>query len=145
MLWKIYSIVAAAIFCLTLCAVRDILQKQIYISEIIAFALINLILAWYEKIGWGAMVFGVLPGIVLFLVSVCSREKMGKGDAFLVMGAGIYLGIVKIFLVVFAALLLSSVYGLFLLWKKKGWAYEIAFVPFLLVPYTGAVILSFFS
>lgn len=139
-----FATAAMAIISMVVCTVRDILKKRIYLGETGVFVVANLVLAWCEQIDWKSMILGMLLGVIFMVVSLCTKERVGKGDAILIMGAGIYLGFIEALIVVFTALLLASVYGCFLLWKKKGWSCEMAFVPFLLIPYTGAVILQYF-
>lgn len=137
-----YVAAAMTIAALILCSVEDIFKKQIQLWKIGIFIFANLVLALCEKVGWKIILSGMLFGFIFMAVSICTKERIGKGDSFLIMGSGIYLGFGGTLVVVFAALLLASIYGVILMWKKKGWSYEIAFVPFLLVPYASAVILQ---
>ncbi|MGN0357381.1 MAG: prepilin peptidase [Blautia sp.] len=130
---------------MTLCMLEDIRKKQIHAAMIILFIVLNSIMAWYEQKEWTQMAAGAALGICFLLVSICTGEKIGKGDALLVLGIGVYHGFWTALMIVFTAMLMVCVYSLFLLKKKKGWKYEIAFVPFLLVPYAAAVILQLCS
>lgn len=140
-----FAAAAMSIISMVVCTIRDIKRKQVGLGEMSLFMIANLILACCEAIECKNMILGMVLGVLFLLISIATRERVGKGDAILIMGAGIYLGFIELLVVVFVALLLASGYGFFLLWKKKGWSYEMAFVPFLLFPYTGAVILRFFG
>lgn len=139
-----FAAMVIAISFMIVCTIEDVLKKQICLRETGIFVAANLVLAWCERVGWRMLISGMVLGIFFMIISICTKEKIGKGDAILIMGTGSYLGGMGGLIVVFSALLLALVYGLFLVWKKKGWAYEMAFVPFLLIPYTGAVVLHFF-
>ena len=130
---------------MVLCMLEDIRKKQIHTAMIAVFIVSNGIMAWHEQREWTQMAAGAALGICFLLISICTGEKIGKGDALLVFGIGVYQGFWTALMIVFTAMLMACVYGLFLLKKKKGWKYEIAFVPFLLVPYAAAVILQLCS
>lgn len=137
---------AAAVITVTVlivCSVEDISRKQIRLWETGIFIIANLILALCEQVGWRIIFSGIFLGFIFMVVSIYTKERIGKGDSLLIIGTGIYLGFGGTLTVVFAALLLASIYGLILVWKRKGWSYEIAFVPFMLVPYTAAIIMQF--
>lgn len=133
---------ALAITAMILCTVEDISRKKIRLWKLQMVIGANLILAWCGQVGWKSVLLGMVPGIIFMIISICTEEKLGKGDALLVMGAGICLGPGGILMVVFVALLLSSGYGLLLLHRKKGKSYEMAFVPFMLFPYASAILFT---
>lgn len=122
------------------CTIEDICNKRIHTVWIAAFTGLNFFLAWYSKTDWKDMAAGLVMGIVLMVISICTDEKIGKGDAFIVAGMGVYLGFQTVLMIVFAALILVCLYGGIFWRRKKGLAYEVAFIPFLLVPYVPAVL-----
>ena len=88
------------------------------------------------------MASGAVLGLLFLLISICTHERIGKGDGFLILGTGVYMGFWASFMIVFAAMLLVCIYGLFVIKKKRGWKYEIPFAPFLAASYIMAVILQ---
>lgn len=125
--------------------VEDISRKQIHTVRLAVFILLNFILAWSNQTDWITIVAGAILGILFLIISICTKEKIGKGDAIIIGGIGIYLGFQAALMIVFVALLMICIYGLFFVRKKNGWSCEIAFVPFLLVPYASAVILQLYN
>lgn len=125
---------------MAVCTGEDICRKQIHTRNLALFIPANFLLAWCSRNEWKMMAAGAVLGIIFFVISICTEEKIGKGDAVLIIGMGINLGFWTALVVVFLALCEVCIYGLIFLRKRKGWSYEIAFVPFLLVPYVSAVI-----
>lgn len=120
---------------MVVCMAEDICKKQIHTAVLVLFIMSSMLMAWYEQKEWTYIVAGTALGILFLLISICTHEKIGKGDAFLILGIGVYMGFWRALMIVFAAMFLVCIYGLVLLKKKKGWKYEIAFVPFLTVSY----------
>ena len=76
-----------------------------------------------------------IGGLVLMLALV-SREAVGAGDGMILIVAGIILGFWGVLELLMTALLLTGIAALFLLVvKRKGRAYRLPFVPFLLAAY----------
>ena len=76
-----------------------------------------------------------IGGLVLMLALV-SREAVGAGDGMILIVAGIILGVWGVLELLMTALLLTGIAALFLLVvKRKGRAYRLPFVPFLLAAY----------
>ena len=76
-----------------------------------------------------------IGGLVLMLALV-SREAVGAGDGMILIVAGIILGFLGVLELLMTALLLTGIAALFLLVvKRKGRAYRLPFVPFLLAAY----------
>lgn len=85
---------------------------------------------------------GLAIGIVLLIISKCTREAIGYGDSWLILILGIYVGALRMLQILFAASLLSAVCSLFYLWKRHWKKKEtIPFVPFLALAYLGEMIL----
>lgn len=126
---------AAAVVLIGICSVIDAIRKIILMSHIMIFMILNGSMSYLSQNNWKFALSGAAVGIVLAAVSVLTRESLGKGDAFLVLGSGLYLGFFENLIMVFSALLLSSLYGLVLFAGKKNWKQEIPFTPFLAVPY----------
>lgn len=127
---------AAAVGMMLICAVIDGIKKKIFVSHSIIFMILNGSMSFLSQNDWKIVLSGAAVGIFLAAVSLVTGEALGKGDAFLVLGSGLYLGFLENLMMVFGALLLSSVYGVILFISKKNWKQEIPFTPFLMVPYT---------
>ena len=87
-------------------------------------------------------VAGAGVGLLLFLVSKCTKEAIGYGDSWLILLLGVYLGGLRVVQIMFVASLLSAVCSLFYLWKCH-WkrSATIPFVPFLTIAYLGDMLL----
>ncbi len=87
-------------------------------------------------------VAGAGVGLLLFLVSKCTKEAIGYGDSWLILLLGVYLGGLRVVQLMFVASLLSAVCSLFYLWKCH-WkrSATIPFVPFLTIAYLGDMLL----
>ena len=85
--------VISLISLLGICSLEDIWKRQIHLIIIGLFGILGVILhLYYGKLSALDMCAGVFVGVVLYLVSIGSGEKIGKGDAFLVTSTGVYLG-----------------------------------------------------
>lgn len=126
---------------MAVCTAQDLRRKRISAKYVFLFIAFNLFLAMMNRNSWKDMLMGMLLGISLFGTSMVTGGKIGKGDALIVMGVGIYLGIWMALLMFFCSLILSCLYGGYLLKKKKGWSCQMAFLPFLFVPYGGILML----
>ncbi|WP_167958969.1 prepilin peptidase [Anaerosporobacter faecicola] len=126
---------------LLLIAVIDYRKKEIARKVLILMILlvgVNYLL--YQPISIQSSLGGLMLGIVLLLLSVITKEKIGKGDAYLIMVLGGYLGISRISLVLLYALTLCAILsGLLLICKKVKREYRVAFVPFIFVGFIGVL------
>ncbi|MCF0131287.1 MAG: prepilin peptidase [Pseudobutyrivibrio sp.] len=83
-----------------------------------------------------AMLAGMILGVLLLIFSIISKEKIGMGDAMMVIITGIYLGIRNTTSLVFFSTLLAGILGmLFIKIKNKEIGYELPFAPFLFAVY----------
>lgn len=122
---------------LGICAWEDFRKKQLHVVTILGFAIFGILLhLCLQKLTLQDMAGGMAIGGLLFGVSVLSGEKIGKGDALLVLVTGIYLGFWDNLKVLWGGTLLAAVAAFFLVFvKKKGRDYRMPFVPCLLVSY----------
>ena len=117
-----------------LTAFDDIKTKQVRMLEIIVFGILGIIvnIVWPVK-SFESIICGLLVGIVLYLFSILTNEKIGKGDCFIIMVSGLYLGFIDVLVLIWISSLLALMYGLITIKRlKKDSSYEIPFVPFLL-------------
>ena len=81
-------------------------------------------------------ILALLPGIVCLIISVCTKEAIGKGDGLLILVMGEYLSFSHILGICMMAFFFAGVLALVFRkrWKKTG-RKEIPFVPFLMIGY----------
>ncbi len=129
---------AAALGSIFICTVEDWRRKSISVTYTAVFLAANMLLAYCQKLEITFVLAGFMVGVLFFLISLGTGEKIGKGDALFIMGIGVCFGFYQTLGVVFFALLMSSIYGVWmsLAKKRRPWSYEIAFIPFLWIPYT---------
>ncbi len=126
------------LFCLYgLAAYEDIRTRQIRLLEIVVFGvagiIMNLVFKPYPVI---SVLGGVLIGVLMYIFSIISHEKIGKGDALIVMVTGLYLGFMNTVIVVWVSSIMAAIIGgLYLKGKHKRLNLELPFVPFLLSAY----------
>lgn len=117
-----------------LTAFDDIKTKQVRMLEIIVFGILGIIvnIVWPVN-SFESIICGLLVGIVLYLFSILTNEKIGKGDCFIIMVSGLYLGFIDVLVLIWISSLLALIYGLITIKRlKKDSSYEMPFVPFLL-------------
>ncbi len=122
---------------LTICSVTDILKKQIYMKVIIPFFSLGLALFFIKSdLSVIEELTGILLGVLLLILARLSSERIGYGDALMVMVSGAYLGIFLNIKLLMWALFISALFSLLLLILKKAGRYtQIPFAPFLLISY----------
>lgn len=122
---------------LGLCSIEDIVKKQVHVTVVCLFGILGVLIHLrYGNLSWQDMLMGAGIGVVLYIVSILSREKIGKGDALIVGAMGVYLGFWPTMAVLWVASFFVAVIGVvFMIWGDKSKNYEMAFVPFLLVAY----------
>lgn len=87
---------------------------------------------------------GVIPGIILLLLSAISKGRIGEGDGICLIVCGILTGITNTILIAEIALLLSSASAVALLITKRLRAnYLLPFIPFLAAASSLLVLSSF--
>ncbi len=122
---------------LALAAYDDIRTREIRIIYILIFAIAGIVLNILtppESIS--SILCGVLTGVVVLIFSILSNEKIGKGDALLLMVIGLYLGFYMTIALLWLASIMAAIFGIAIIGiKKEKLRYEIPFVPFLLVAY----------
>ena len=90
----------------------------------------------YTKYALASILGGVGVGVAMYIFSIISKEKIGKGDALLVMVTGLYLGFMNTVVLVWLSSVLAALVGLVLIRKYDNKAdKEMPFVPFILLAY----------
>ena len=84
---------------------------------------------------------GVIPGCIGLLLAWMTREAFGYGDAFLILGCGISLGLAGCMELVVWAFFFSGIWSLVLLvLRRADRKREIPFVPFLMMGFVATVL-----
>ena len=128
---------------LILIAYRDWKTKKISVMSLtILLVLVCIFQGFIIRENIWSVLGGILVGLFLVFVSMCTKEAIGYGDSLLITILGIYLGSTKILEIMLAAGFGAS---LFSVWRlvQSGWnrKIRIPFAPFLLAAYLGAVYL----
>lgn len=121
---------------LTGCSITDIRKKKIHVWWCIAFMIIGMVMELIEQREILNICAGMLPGIFVYITGIVSGGSIGKGDAFVLIAAGIFMGIISSIILFICSLFLVTAAALFLLLLKKGnMKTRIPFVPFLTVTF----------
>ena len=117
---------------LAVLAVQDIKEKKVSIYKLLISAAMAVIY-WIFKgeFSWQELLWNAIPGVMLLLLSIITKENIGYGDGLTVIVLGLWTGIWFTFHVLCAGLMLSGVYAAIYLVKKKG--ETIPLIPFLLI------------
>ncbi|SCW66184.1 Type IV leader peptidase family protein [Lachnospiraceae bacterium C10] len=116
---------------LGICSLEDIRSRQIRAMVIglagamgVFWHLMNVRLSIWDMMGGG------LVGCAVYLLSVMTGEKIGKGDAFVFMVTGIYLGLWdNVILLLLSSFLASVLAGIMVLFFHKKKTDPLPFVP----------------
>ncbi len=126
MIYMIISFFLLLAFC-----VPDIRTKKLSVPALCFAIIFAVVFRLANKELWGGLLGGAV-GAVIFLISLLSRGKIGKGDALLLTATGIFLGTAKNIELFLAALFLCAVWaGVLLVLRRQTKDYEMPFVPFL--------------
>ena len=122
---------------LSLCSFEDVKYRRLTVIYIFMFGIAGVILHMFAPVcSIYSILWGMLLGLVLILISVATRGSLGMGDCILLVVTGVYLGGYGNLQLFLYGLLLSALCSLGLLaLKRKKRKDEIAFVPFLLLSY----------
>lgn len=121
-----------AILFLARLSLEDIREKRISVKRVMIGALAAVICRLIVGQASGIAIVGsLIPGIVLLLLSVMTKESIGKGDGIVVMMLGLWIGGQMTFLVVCLAVWAAGIFAMVCLIRKKREL--IPFVPCLLM------------
>ncbi|MCM1127209.1 MAG: prepilin peptidase [Lachnospiraceae bacterium] len=111
---------------------EDIKKKEISVKVVLIGAAAALVCQLISGQAAGMrMISSLLPGIGLILLSIVTKESIGKGDGVVVMALGLWLGGLMTFLTVCLALCTAGIFALIYLLQKRQEL--IPFVPCLLI------------
>ncbi len=121
---------------LTGCSITDIKEKKIDIWWCIAFMIIGMVIELMGQREILNICAGMLPGIFVYVTGILTGGSIGKGDALVMIAAGIFMGIISSIILFICSLFFVAAAALFLLLLKKGnMKTRIPFVPFLTVTF----------
>lgn len=119
---------------LGVCTITDLKERHIYLG----YCLINMTVAlliniFFKNVEWINIVAGVGLGVIFFVLSMITKEALGKGDAVIILVLGSICGIEMSFKIVTWAFILCSIASIVkMIIKRKSVKDEIPFAPFLL-------------
>jgi prepilin signal peptidase PulO-like enzyme (type II secretory pathway) len=120
--------------------INDIRKREIHLVTIPFFILVFFIYLCFlqEQDEWkSSVVFalkGVIPGILLIIISVLTRGAVGIGDGLAVFVCGLFIGFLKNLMLVMGGFMLAAVGGVILIRLKKADRRTVLpFLPFLTV------------
>ena len=129
MLYTIWTLLFLAI-----CAIIDIKERKVFSVFCCANSVIVLFLHFIKQdISWFSLLWGMILGAIFFMVSICTREAIGKGDAIVIFTMGSMVGIKITFEILVWAFVICTVASMVaMLIKKVKLDSRIPFIPFVL-------------
>lgn len=118
---------------LTICTYTDLKGKCINICICLMFGVIGMVYRCiFENSNLLSLLQAMIPGIFVMLVSILSKEGIGKGDAIVIGTIGLYIGGINTIIILFNGVIVSCITGIiFIAFMKKEKGYRLPFVPFL--------------
>jgi len=127
---------------LSAATVSDMKKKAISVRILVVLTFLSVIAAVVQKLNPWELAGGVGTGILFFLISQCTGEEIGYGDSWLILILGIYAGVSKLILILFAASFGAGIFSLiFCVVYKWNRRYSIPFIPFLTAAFIGVMYL----
>lgn len=117
--------------------VFDIKRKKIPVYMLIILAAAGIISNFtVGEFDIEKRIIAMLPGMILLIVSMITKQQIGYGDGMIILIMGLYIDIDDILSIVLSSFLLSSIAAIILMtvFKKKK-NFEMSFSPFLLIGY----------
>ena len=126
-----------AFLLLSVCTVSDIRRREVSLWVCIAAGVLGL----WVRLAFGdtlfpGLIFSLLPGAVFVIISALSHEKVGMGDAAVLLALGAMLSPYELMSLLVAGLLAISFFSLVLLTLKKvSLGSRLPMVPFMLAAF----------
>lgn len=122
---------------LGICAVCDGVEREIPLA-VVWMGIIAAIALHVQGLtgdkSWLAVAISVLPGVMFWMLSFVTGEKVGYGDGWMLVMIGLFTGLWKCFLILLIGLMSESLLVLILLAVRKiSKDRQIPFAPFLLL------------
>lgn len=117
-------------------AVIDVKKKKIPVWFVGVFSMVLFIIRFIEGISLLDFVVGLLPGVVLLILAVCSREKIGIGDGLVLCALGIGYSLKDIVGILGVSFFITAIWAIALLiLKRANRKTELPFLPCLFIGY----------
>ncbi|MCR4674938.1 MAG: prepilin peptidase [Lachnospiraceae bacterium] len=120
---------------LSLLAMEDFRSKKIPMVPVIICGILGVIfhILFHTRTIWD-LLGGFAIGFVLYFISIFTKGKIGKGDGFLFMVTGVYLGFWNNLFLLWLSCVMAGLIGMgIIVLKHKGKNYQMPFVPFVLL------------
>ncbi|MCR5641265.1 MAG: prepilin peptidase [Lachnospiraceae bacterium] len=117
------------------CAWEDWKTKEIHVGALVLMAFIGLVgHLLHPQMKLWELLAGAGVGVILYGISILSREQIGRGDALCFMATGLYLGLWNNLCLLWTSFLLAGVVG-FIYGKVRhlGGNARLPFLPFVFV------------
>ena len=114
----------------------DLKYKKIPVAAVALLGVVVLLFRLFMKTGIGELILGVLPGIFLLFLAVCTRESIGIGDGLVLCTIGLFTGLKPAVGILGMALILASLLAMVLLiLRRAGRRTALPFLPCLWAGY----------
>ena len=117
---------------LFLASVFDIKSRKIPLILITIFSILEIIISLFFLENF-YFLFGLIPGLIMIIISYITNNSFGYADAFLIFSLGFTLSFYEVFHILLLGLFFASIIGCLFLLKKKSKKYKLPFSPFLLL------------
>lgn len=115
-------------------SIIDIKSKALPTWLIGVFAIVCFIFRYIEGVSFFDFILSLLPGIVLFILAICTKEKIGIGDAFVVGILGIGYTVQNVVSILGISLFFVAIWAIgLLIIKKANRKTELPFLPYLFI------------
>ncbi len=124
-----------AVVCISILAIADIKEKAVPCVFLAVFGMIAVIyIVMRGEKEWLSILYSLIPGVFLLMVSLCTKESIGYGDGWAVMALGLLIEAEACFITVCIGLFVSAFFSLILLvLHKVSGKSRLPFLPFLTV------------
>lgn len=133
----------AALGIFGVCSVMDIRKRTVSLIPAWLFLAVGVVwqIAFQQTEVW-ELFLSLVPGAALIGIAWLTGEKIGYGDGWIVMAAGIWTGALDIFLILTGGMMLCGLYsGILLSLRKIRRNDTLPFLPFLLAGCIGRILL----
>lgn len=118
-------------------SIADIRFKKFYVTPILVIAVLFAGVRLYQ--GKGTVIdilLGCLPGMMIWILCLLTKEAIGTGDAAVITGLGMIAGWKDAGIICFMGLMICGILGLVLIaCGKADRKTELPFIPFLLIAF----------
>lgn len=123
-------------------SILDIKTRKVHILSALMMAIIGVVALFLQhRFSLFSFCLSECVGIFLYMVSILTEEKLGKGDAFYVMALGTILDVREMMVVSMISFFLTALVGIgFFAVKKVDRRYRLPYLPFLTGAYMAVLI-----